>query len=215
MSMIEQLDEIKIETTRLILREFVAGDFSAVHNYASDPNVARFMVWGPNSEQDTHEFLNNVIEWQKAQPRRVFDFAVVLKQGSGLIGSCGFHIAPTVSEGSSQSIWAKAALDFDAKHPYVYARDKHAALGYCFHKDAWGHGYASEAATGALRFGFETLKLHKIFATCDVENKGSARVLEKIGMHKEGHLIEDIKIKGRWRDSFLYAITINEWNPID
>jgi RimJ/RimL family protein N-acetyltransferase len=203
---------IKIETPRLTLRDFVMDDWVSSHVYACDPEVVRFMVWGPNSKQDTQNFVRQLLEWQQEPQRKVFDFAVIAKSDGQLIGSCGFHITHTVSEGSSQSVGLATAGDYNVD-PYSHTRDQNAAVGYCFGKAAWGKGYATEAATAVIKFGFEQLSLHKIFATCDVENKGSARVLEKSGMKREGHLIEDIKVKGRWRDSYLYSILKQDWKP--
>jgi len=74
--------------------------------------------------------------------------------------------------------------------------------------------YATEAARALLTFGFGQLRLHRIFATCDPANTASARVLEKIGMQREGLLREHEWVKGRWRDSFLYAILDHEWKKL-
>lgn len=67
---------------------------------------------------------------------------------------------------------------------------------------------ATETAKALTKFGFNQLSLHRIFATCDVDNKRSAHVLEKIGMQNEGSLREHKWIRGAWRDSYLYAIII-------
>ena len=84
-------------------------------------------------------------------------------------------------------------------------------LGYVLHRKHWGRGYATEASREVLRFGFETLGLHRIVARCDVQNSGSFRVMEKIGMRREGHFLKDALKHGRWRDTFLYAILREEW----
>ena len=86
-----------------------------------------------------------------------------------------------------------------------------ANMGYVLRRDAWGQGYATEAARALAGFGFEALGLHRVFATCDVENHRSARVLEKVGMRREGTMLEHMWIRDRWRDSFLYAILEHEW----
>jgi ribosomal-protein-alanine N-acetyltransferase len=75
----------------------------------------------------------------------------------------------------------------------------------------WRQGYATEVAQALLKFGFNQLKLHRIFATCDPENIASAHVMEKIGMQQEGHIREHKLAKGKWRDSLLYAILDHEW----
>lgn len=84
-------------------------------------------------------------------------------------------------------------------------------LGFCLNRHFWGKGYGTETANALLRFGFQQLDLHRIYATCDPSNNASAHVLEKIGMQREGHLREHKWAKGRWRDSLLYAILESEW----
>jgi RimJ/RimL family protein N-acetyltransferase len=57
-----------------------------------------------------------------------------------------------------------------------------------------------------VAFGFDELRLHRIYATCNAENLASARVMEKLGMKYEGKLRENALERGRWRDTLLYAI---------
>jgi ribosomal-protein-alanine N-acetyltransferase len=71
----------------------------------------------------------------------------------------------------------------------------------------WGRGYATEAATAMLRFGFDQLGLHKIMATCDPDNTTSARVLTKIGMRIDGYLYQHVLVRRRWRDRLVLAAT--------
>ena len=61
---------LPLQTERLLLRDFEDGDWQAVHCYASDPEVARFMVWGPNTEEDTREYIQRKLAEQQAEPRR-------------------------------------------------------------------------------------------------------------------------------------------------
>jgi [ribosomal protein S5]-alanine N-acetyltransferase len=86
-----------------------------------------------------------------------------------------------------------------------------AEIGYCLHPQYWGMGYASEAARAILEFGFTELGVHRIFATCHPDNSNSYNVMKRIGMKQEGHLREHIRYKGKWRDSYLYSILVNEW----
>ena len=174
-----------LETERLILREFEESDLQAIHEYASDPEVVRYMEWGPNTEKDTREFLQRAFDQRRKQPRTDYGLAVILKAETGLIGSGGIYIA-------SQA-------------------HNEAELGYCFNRRFWGHGYATEAARAFVAFGFRELGLHRIYATCAPANAASARVMEKTGMQREGHLREHRWQKGRWRDSYLYAILEREW----
>ncbi|NWG10277.1 GNAT family N-acetyltransferase [Candidatus Bathyarchaeota archaeon] len=177
-----------IQTKRLILRDFVKADWKAVYNYASDPKVVCYMDWGPNTAEETKNFIQQAIAYQKEQPRRNYDLAVALKPKDVIVGGCSIHVSnPDNREG-----W----------------------IGYIFNHNFWGQGYATETAKTLLKFGFERLKLHQIFATCDPANIASAHVLEKIGMKCEGCLREHKWAKRKWRDSLLYAVLDYEWRRL-
>lgn len=174
---------LPIVTERLILRDFVSEDEAAMHDYASDPEVVRYLMWGPNTAEETAAFMRLTLASQRERPRRTWDLAVARRADGRLIGSCGIRL--------------KDAPD--------------AGMGYVYVRDAWGQGYGTEAARSLLDAGFRQLGLHRIWATCDPENSGSARVLEKAGMRREGHLRRHAWVKGRWRDSLLYAVLEDEW----
>jgi [ribosomal protein S5]-alanine N-acetyltransferase len=89
-----------------------------------------------------------------------------------------------------------------------------AALSYCFAEAAWGHGYATEAAGGLLRWGFGTLDLNRVQAETDTRNLASARVLEKLGFVREGTLREDCVVNGEVSDSWVYGLLRREWRPL-
>jgi ribosomal-protein-alanine N-acetyltransferase len=176
---------LTVNTDRLILRNFMNGDWRAVHVYASDPEVSRYMTWGPNSEQQSREYIERMMLHARQTRRREYELAVVLRESHGLIGGCGLTV-----EGPD---------------------GKEAMLGYCFDRSHWRNGYATEAAGAMLRFGFQTLGVHRIYSTADELNVGSWRVMEKLRMKREGRLREHIWCKGRWRNSFLYSILEDEW----
>jgi len=69
----------------------------------------------------------------------------------------------------------------------------------------------TEAVRALVGYGFGELKLHRIAADCDPRNIGSWRVMEKIGMRREGHLLENLLLAGEWVDSYVYAILAREW----
>lgn len=180
--------EIKLTTDRLILREFNENDFVAVHAYASDIENIKYMIWGPNSEDDTVEFLVECIENANKNPRKQYDFAVTLKDTGNVIGGCGIYLNDTLDE---------------------------AMLGWVLHKNYWKKGYMTEAGKELVRFAFEELKLHRLYATCDAENYGSYRVMENIGMRREGHAIKNRKVVGykdEYHDELFYGILKEEWN---
>jgi [ribosomal protein S5]-alanine N-acetyltransferase len=78
-------------------------------------------------------------------------------------------------------------------------------------RDWWGQGYATEAARAVLRYGFEELKLNRIYAHHMTKNPASGRVLEKIGMQREGCLRQMIRKWGVLEDVVLYAILRQDW----
>jgi len=172
------------ETERLTLREFQESDFEAIHLYASDPEVVRYLEWGPNTEEHTRSFLETQLSQQNSQPRKIYNFALVLNINGKLIGSCEISIS-------------------QPEH-------KQGFIGYVLNKNYWNHGYMTEAAKRITQFGFEQLKLHRICATCDPANTASYRVMEKIGMKYEGLLRQHKLVKGKWRDSFQYSILEQE-----
>jgi RimJ/RimL family protein N-acetyltransferase len=176
---------LPIRTERLILREFDPGDFAAVHAYGSDPQVTRYMRWGPNTEADTHEALARAVANQDERPRTEYNLAIVDPHRALVIGSVGLH-------------------PFDPANRTM-------ETGYCLRPDAWGHGFASEASRALVGAAFAALHLHRVIATCDARNLASAHVLEKLGMRREGHFRRDLEIRGAWRDSFFYAVLADEW----
>jgi RimJ/RimL family protein N-acetyltransferase len=90
--------------------------------------------------------------------------------------------------------------------------DKRAEIGYCIRREDWGKGVGTEVAAGLLNFGFVELKMHRIEAKCDPDNIASYKVMEKNGMRREGILREEKKIRGEWRDSYIYSILENDWS---
>lgn len=94
-------------------------------------------------------------------------------------------------------------------HPYF--GDHTYEIGWVFHPDHQGKGYASEAASAVLEHGFGALALHRIIATCQPENIASWRVMEKIGMRREGHFKKCIPAGDDWWDEYYYSILQEEW----
>ncbi|KAB2334558.1 GNAT family N-acetyltransferase [Cytobacillus depressus] len=88
-------------------------------------------------------------------------------------------------------------------------------IGWVFNPDYQNKGYASEAAKAMLKFGFEKMKLHRIVATCQPENTPSYRVMEKIGMRREGYFKKCIPKGNEWWDEYYYAILEQEWGESD
>jgi RimJ/RimL family protein N-acetyltransferase len=174
-----------IRTERLLLREFRPSDFDDVHAYAADPLVARFMDWGPNARAETETFMQLKLAEQERWPRDEVTLAVEHLADARVIGS----IRLAVSD--------RPNLTGD--------------VGYSLNSACWRQGFATEAARALLEVGFGVLGLHRIWAECDVENVGSYGVMAKLGMRREAEVRHGRRIKGEWRDRYLYAILADEF----
>jgi RimJ/RimL family protein N-acetyltransferase len=84
-------------------------------------------------------------------------------------------------------------------------------VGYIVHPDHQGRGYATEVAERLLGIGFEVLGLHRIIGRLEARNRASARVLEKLGMRREAHFVENEWVKGEWQSEVMFAILDREW----
>ena len=149
---------LQLQAERLIIREFIYEDWPAVHAYASDPKVTRYMSWGPNDEAASRGFVKAAVAQQQEVSRTAYDLAITLKSNGKLIGGCGIY----------------------------RQRFKEGEMGYCLHRAYWNKGYVTEAAAALLEFAFSQEDFHRIYATCDPQNLGSARVMEKNGMRRKG-----------------------------
>jgi [ribosomal protein S5]-alanine N-acetyltransferase len=172
-------------TERLLLRDFRADDWPALLAYQSDPRYLRYYAWTGRSEADVRSFVQRFLDQQAEQPRWRWQLAIVLAATGALIGNCGLRLdAPGARSGN---------------------------IGYELAPPAWGQGYATEAAREMVRFGFAELGLHRIWAQCVADNAASVRVLEKIGLRREGRLREADWFKGRWWDGLIYGMLDDEW----
>lgn len=176
---------MKLETERLILRDFVKGDWQAVLAYQSDPLYLRYNHWTERTPETVQEFVGWFLGQQSNVPRIKYQLAIVLKSTDQLIGNCGVRMdAPNSVE---------------------------ADIGYELSPQHWNCGYATEAARTIVDFGFDHFGVHRIWADCVADNVGSAHVLEKLGMKLEGRLRENKYFKGRWWNTLVYAILAEEW----
>lgn len=177
---------MKIETERLILRDFVEDDWRAMLAYTSDPLYLRYNDSIEGTKERAQELIGWFLAQQKEEPRIKFQLAIMLKSNHLLIGNCGVRMDEV---GATQ-----------------------ADIGYELDPKYWNHGYATEAAHAIVDFGFSRFGVHRIWADCIAENTGSVHVLEKLGMKLEGRLRERKYFKDRWWDSLIYAVLAGEWD---
>jgi len=178
---------IHLETPRLILRPFQESDLEAFSGYRSDPEVARYQGWeAPYSLEQAAAFIREMQSTRPGAPGEWYQIAIERKNTPGLIGDCAFHI-----------------LAHDPRQ---------AEIGFSLASAYQRQGYATEAVGRLLDYLFGDLDLHRVTATCDAENHASARLLERVGMRREGHFIENIWFKGAWGSEYAYAVLQAEWN---
>jgi ribosomal-protein-alanine N-acetyltransferase len=175
----------KLVTDRLLLREFVEDDWRAVLAYQSEAQYLKYSPWTHRTAEEVQDFVRGFIDWQGERPRTKYQLAITLRVEGRLIGNCGIRIET--------------------------ADSRQANIGYEIAPGYWGEGYATEAARAMVAFGFGELRLHRIWARCVAENVASYRVLEKVGMRREGRLREQECMKGQWRDTLVYGILDHEW----
>ncbi|MGE7672691.1 GNAT family N-acetyltransferase [Lysinibacillus sp. NPDC094403] len=94
---------------------------------------------------------------------------------------------------------------------HQYFGDHTYEIGWVLNPNYYNNGYASEAARAILDYGFKDMKLHRIIATCQPENIPSYRVMEKIGMRREGYFKKCIPNGDEWWDEYYYAVLDEEW----
>ena len=176
---------LPLTTPRLILREFREDDFDDIHHYGSQPEVCRFMIWGPNTKEETRDFLDRKLAEQADRTRTKLSVAAELIGAGRVMGALELRV-----------------LDAGART---------GEFGYCFGREHWNQGYATEAAGALIRAGIEVAGLRRITANCDQRNLGSWRVMEKLGLRREAAFRQDVKARRGWRDSYHYALLASEW----
>lgn len=178
--------QFPIETQRLRLRPFTRGDVDAVFAYRQREDVAQFLFDGPMS----HESVTEVVQMRVGQHEfaaegdKIF-LAAELKAPQRVIGEVSLILRDAPS--------------------------RQAEIGYIFHPEVHGQGYATEAGRVLLQMGFEGAGMHRIYARCDARNDASRKVMERLGMRREAHFREHAFVKGAWDEEFVYALLEAEW----
>jgi len=175
-----------IETARLLLRPFLGSDLEALHAIHGDAENARWLYNDPRTLGETRELLAPRTAGSALRCEGEWLSAAVELRATGeLVGDISL-------------LWASVA-------------HRQGELGFVFHRSHQGNGYATEAAWPMLAYAFEVVGLHRVIGRLEPRNRGSARVLEKLGMRREAHLVENEWVKGEWQSELVYAILAHEW----
>lgn len=179
---------LEIRTERLRLRTFRPEDIDRLADWQSRPEVSRFLYWEPRSCAEAETALaRRMTETRLATDDDCLALAVERREDGLLLGDA--------------SVWLRSAL-----HRQV-------EIGYVFHPDAGGKGYATEAARALLALAFDDLRAHRVFARLDARNTASAALLRRLAMRQEAHFRESEIFKGAWGDELVFAILADEWSP--
>jgi RimJ/RimL family protein N-acetyltransferase len=171
-----------IQTARLRLRPPEPEDLAPLHAIMSDEGVARWVYWEPRSVEDVSRALDRQVNQDRTK-----ELALVaeLRETGEMVGHLTLTLGPP--------------------------EHKQAEIGFMFHPAHQGRGYATEAAEEVVRLAFSTYGLHRLYGRLEPRNTASARVLEKLGMRREAHLVENEWVKGEWQSEAIYALLAREW----
>jgi RimJ/RimL family protein N-acetyltransferase len=190
--------EIQYETPRMIVRRFLPADLEDAFEILSDPEVAKYEFWDAFTREETREDL----EIQGAVVPGTCgvwnEFAVVLRDEAGETGGIGGN------GGNGGKMIGNISFRIEEED------QRQAEMGFHFNRKFHGRGLGKEAVIGLIDYLWK-LGAHRIWAVSDTRNDNSWRMMEKLGMRREGHMIHNCLVKGEWADEYLYAILEKEW----
>lgn len=172
---------LTFETQRLFLKKPVTEDAALIFKqYAQDPEVTKYVSWQPHQ---SIEETRKFIQQSISEwtNSSAFPYVLICKENAQLVGMVAIRI-----------------------------NNFKADLGYVLAKSEWGKGYMSEAVQVLIDWALKQDEIYRIWAVCDIENPASARVMEKVGMQREGILKRWIilpNISKEPRDCYCYAVS--------
>lgn len=176
------------ETERLRLRTYTDDDFDAFFDLHRREDVARYLPWHPRDEQAAREAL--------ARHQRL--------------------TVEVDDQGVTLAAFDKATERLVGDFVLILRSVEHrrGEVGYVLHPDFAGRGLATEGARVMLDIAFEKLGLRRVIGRIDARNQASARVLTKLGLRHEAHLVQNELFKGEWTDEDDFAILHDEWQKL-
>lgn len=175
-----------VNTSRLRLRPLSVADIPALVSYHALADVHNFLPFGAIDAENIKARITNG-PWSHSTLEQEGDVLVL-----------GVELETGELVGDVMLRWRSS-------------EHQCGEIGYVFHPRHAGHGYATEAARALLGLAFGELDLHRVIARIDPRNVASIAVVERLGMRKEAHLVENMWLKGEWTDEVDYAILESEW----
>jgi RimJ/RimL family protein N-acetyltransferase len=171
-----------IETDRLLIRPYIEDDLDGLYALQSDPEVVRYLYNEPRTRAETREQLERKMQSRVEKEDDWLSAAVTLE--GTFVGDVAFH-------------WESE-------------EHKTAEVGYMIDPRYQGRGFATEAIRPLVDWAFAE-GFHRVIGRIEARNAASGRVLEKLGMRKEAHFVENEWVKGEWQSEIVYAILDREW----
>ncbi|MFD2768360.1 GNAT family N-acetyltransferase [Micromonospora eburnea] len=179
MSLIRSVRPVCLPGPRCALREWADSDAEALHALANEPQVAdRTLDENPPSLTEVRAVLPAWRDAAGGEPRLAYHLAAVA--GDRLVGLGTLTVTS--------------------------AAHRRGEIGYVVHPEHWGQGLGTEVARLLLRLAFEQVGLHRVEASTRPDHTASWRVLEKVGMRREGLSRDHLFVRGSWWDSLRYAV---------
>jgi len=176
-----------LNTQRLQLARLTPDDVALVHKLNSFAQVARFNTIGiPKDIEITRGHCANVIGQLKEDKPANYAWIIRQKDSGDFVGEIGLNLS--------------------------VARYKKGEVFFSLLPEFWGQGYAREAANAVLKFGFESLDLHRIEAGVAVPNEKSIALIERLGMQREGRHRKILPLAMGFTDNYSYAILKEDWD---
>ena len=173
-----------IRTERLLIRAMKPEDAEALWRRRSDPRVAEYQNWATPYTRETAEQL----------------VAAVMAEGDPRKGEWLYTVADPETDESIGDLFAEFTW-----------QGRSVEIGYTFHPDHWGKGYAVESVAALVEYLFEELGVTRISGSLHPDNRASAQVLERVGMLHEGHTRQAYWAGDEVSDDWIYGMTREDW----
>ena len=172
-----------LKTNRLLLRDFSSEDIDSYIAITSDEKYQRFYNHEDCSPEKSRKLVEDFVKQISEQPRTKYQLAITLKDTQKFIGTCGLRIEP----------------------------DRQASIGCGVARSYQTYGYASEAMSSLVNYGFEQHQVHRIYTETIESNKPAVDLCIKFGMRVEAKFIQHRYFKQKWWNTIVLAMLRSEW----
>lgn len=179
------MDPVRLTTDRLLVEPLVDSDADSLFRYRSDPAVCRFQRWVPRTEEDAREFIARYGGNDPGESGGWTQLALRIRETGELAGDSGLRF-PAGGEGDVE-------------------------FGISLAPDHRSKGLAREGAAAIFAHLFEVLGVSRIVACADPRNGPSVRLMERLGMKREGLLLRSTRVRGEWTDDLHFSVDRRRW----